>query len=452
MKTISYKKECELQAYREVDVLVVGGGPAGISAAVCAGRRGVKVLLCERDMSLGGTATNGLVGPFMTCSDPKGERMLIRGFFEELVNRLIAVGGAIDPMSIANCDGYSSWHEFGHRNVTPFNSEALKFEAESMCLESGVELLYGVQGMDVILSKSGDRLDGVVFLGKEGLLFIAAKVVIDCTGDGDVAHLAGCPMMKGDETTGEMQAGSLFFVIDGVNEAALQARKDAKGWQAMRFTDEINQAVEAGEYPIPRRRLGMYKSNDGTWRCNITRIPDVDGSTTAGQNKIMQVGRVQIAAILKFLRKYVRGCESIRLVSSATLPGIRETRRIRGSFVMEESSIVAGEMFPDRILILSNSRDAHIGLVGRYIPQEVVYSLPYRMLVPQGVGNLLAAGRNVSCDRSTLSAIRVMPPCFGLGQAAGNAAVLAVRDKCSCAEIDVAELQDWLRQENVVLD
>ena len=159
----------------------------------------------------------------------------------------------------------------------------------------------------------------------------------------------------------------------------------------------------------------MYKSNDRTWRCNITRIPDVDGSTTAGQNKIMQVGRVQIAAILKFLRKYVRGCESIRLVSTATLPGIRETRRIRGSFVMEESSIVAGEMFPDRILILSNSRDAHIGLVGRYIPQEVVYSLPYRMLVPQGVGNLLAAGRNVSCDRSTLSAIRVMPPCWRSG-------------------------------------
>jgi hypothetical protein len=210
--------------------------------------------------------------------------------------------------------------------------------------------------------------------------------------------------------------------------------------------------MAAGEYPIPRKRLGLYKSCDGTWRCNITRIPDVDGSTTEGQTAIMLTGRKQIMAILKFLRKYVRGCENIRLVETATMPGIRETRRIHGDFVLREQSLIDGEVFPDTILVCSNSRDTHIGLGGIYIPSTTSYTLPYRMLLPHGIDNLLAAGRNVSCDRPVLSAIRVMPPCFGLGEAAGNAAAIAIEQNCACADIDVKLLQQRLASENACLE
>lgn len=452
MKTCRYMFDREVPVAAETDVLVVGGGPAGIAAAVCAARRGKQVLLAERAMCLGGTATGGLVGPFMTCSDPRGTRPLIRGFYEELVRRLVAAGGAIDPMTMGNCDAYSSWHGFGHRNLAPFNSETLKFVAEEMCLERGVRLLYGVQALDVCRSADGRRLDGVYFAAKEGVVFIGAKMVVDCTGDGDVAAFAGCPMFKGDERTGEMQAGGLFFLLDGIDEAVLQARKERLGWESMRFEAEIAAAVANGEYPVPRRRLGLYKSCDGTWRANITRIPGVDGTRSEDLTKIAVEGRRQIAAVVKFLRKYVPGCEQVRLRESAAMPGVRETRRIHGDFVLEEQSLIDGEVFPDTVLVCSNSRDNHFGLVGKYIPAETNYTLPYRILLPRGADNLLAAGRDVSCSRPVLSAIRVMPPCFGMGQAAGNAAVLALEEGAPCAGIDTGELQKRLREENVVLE
>ena len=177
----------------------------------------------------------------------------------------------------------------------------------------------------------------------------------------------------------------------------------------------------------------------------------MDGTRSDDLTRIAIEGRRQITAILKFLRKYVKGCENVRLMASAALPGVRETRRIKGDFMLREQSLIDGEIFPDAILTLSNSRDTHAGLVGKYIPSTKSYTLPYRILLPSGMDNLLAAGRNVSCDRAVLAAIRVMPPCFGMGEAAGNAAVLALENNCSCAEINVGELQKRLREEGAVL-
>lgn len=433
------------------EVLIAGGGPAGIAAACCAARRGRRVLLVEREFCLGGAAAGGLVGPFMTSSDPEGREQLIRGFFRELVDRLIAAGGALEPMNLENCDAHSSWHRFGHRNLTPFNPEALKRVAEQMCLEYGVELLYGAQVIDVFRSPDSSRISRVLLALKEGPAAVDPQLVIDCTGDGDVAAFAGCPMQKGDAETGEMQAGGLFFSLDGIDEAQLQERKETLGWEAMRFEREIAAAVANGEYPIPRRRLGLYKADDDTWRANITRIPDVDGTRSADLTRIAVEGRRQVEAAMHFLRKYVKGCEQVRLLATAATPGVRETRRIRGDFILREQSLLAGERFPDAILMLANSRDTHHGLVGEYIPATAAYTIPYRALVAAGVDNLLAAGRNVSCDRRTLAAIRVMPPCFGMGQAAGNAAALALESGSSCSGIDTAELRRRLRAEGVRL-
>ena len=444
--------QAPIHSHQQTDVLVIGGGTAGIAAAVCAARRGCKTLLIEREFSLGGTAVSGLVGPFMTCSDPKGERKLIRGFFEELVNRMIALGGAVDPMTLPNCDCHSSWHPNGHRNLTPFSSEVLKYAAEELCLQYQVELLYGAQLISMERDASKQRIAKAVFAAKEGLIAVAPKMVIDCTGDGDAAFLAGCPMEKGDPQSGEMQAASLFFLLDGLDEDIMQRRSEELGWESMRFEKEIAEAAANGDYPIPRRRLGLYKSCDGFWRANVTRLPGVDGTSSESLTHAAMEGRKQIFAIIHFLRKYVRGAENARLIQSAASPGIRETRRIKGDFVMTEQDLVNGTIFPDAILLCANSRDVHAGLVGRYLPQENIYSLPYRMLIPAGVDNILAAGRNVSCDRAVLSAIRVMPPCFGMGQAAGNAAALALQSGKCTAQIDIHELQTRLRAENVVLE
>ena len=247
MQTIHLTVDREIPVFAEPEILVVGGGPAGIAAAYCAARRGHKVLLAERSYCLGGTATSGLVGPFMTSSDPEGKTQIIRGFFRELIDRLKAAGGALEPMSLENGDSHTSWHIYGHHNVTPFNPETLKFEAEAMCLEQNVQLLYGVQTLEVRKTPDGKRIDGIIFAAKEGCIYIRAKMVIDCTGDGDIAALAGCPMMKGDEADGEMQAAGLFFSLDGIDEAALQKRSEAQGWQSMRFEKEIAEAAENGE-------------------------------------------------------------------------------------------------------------------------------------------------------------------------------------------------------------
>ena len=451
MKTYHYHCDREIPVIAEPEILVVGGGCAGFAAAVCAARRGHKTLLAERSYCLGGTATEGMVGPFMTCSDPEGKNEVIKGFFREFVDRLIAEGGALEPMSIQNCKGYSSWHEFGHQNVTPFNIDAYKVVAEDLCREAGAELLYGVTACDVVRSADGKTIDGVCFQAKEGPVLIRAKIVIDCTGDADIAWLAGCPTLKGEPGTGEVQAASLFFSIEGVDEDVLQQRCDELGWPSLRFEKEIAEAVANNEYPVPRRRLGVYKSCGGTWKVNATRIQNVDGTCSADLTRVAVEGRQQVRAIFRFLRKYVHGFEHIRLLGSASAPGIRETRRIEGKFILGEEDIVKGTMFPDAVAVCSNSRDNHKEFIGKYIPSTCCYSLPYRVLLPQGADNLLAAGRNVSCDRAVLSAIRVMPPCFALGQAAGNAAALALDSSLMPPAVDTAELQKRLRAENAVL-
>ena len=335
--------------------------------------------------------------------------------------------------------------------MTPFNIDAYKVVAEDMCCESGVDLLYGMNACDVVRTEDGNSIAGVCFNAKEGLVMIRSKIVIDCTGDADIAYMAGCPTAKGEEGTGEMQAAGLFFSIEGVDEEVLEQRCAAEGWESMRYEKEIAAAVANGEYPVPRRRLGVYKSCDGTWKVNATRIPDVDGTTSEDLTKIAVEGRRQVRAIFKFLRKYVHGFENIKMLGSAATPGIRETRRIEGAFVLQEESLIKGEVFPDAIAVCSNSRDTHFGLVGKYIPSVCNYTLPYRVLLPQKADNLLAAGRNVSCSRPVLSAIRVMPPCFALGQAAGNAAALALDSGKQLADIDTAELRRRLASENVVL-
>ncbi len=452
MNSFHYKFEREITVAADVEITVVGAGPAGLAAAVSAARSGRKVLLAEQTMCVGGMAAGGLVGPFMTCSDPAGTKKLIRGFYEELMDRMAAEGGAEDPMGIPHCDGHSAWHEYGHGSVGPFNSETLKYVGEQMCIEAGVRLLYGVRLAGVSLSPGNSRIETLIFDSKEGLTAVRTLTAIDCTGDGDLAAMAGVPMVKGDDSTGEMQAAGLFFLVSGIDEDILRKRCESMGWESMRFEKEIAEARSKGEYPIPRTRLGLYKRCDGTWRANVTRIPDVDGTKNEDLTKIMITGREQVHAAVRFLRKYVHGCENLRLCQSAGMPGVRETRRIRGEFVMTGKSITGGEVFPDRILACSNSMDNHFGMVGKYIPSKVSYTVPYRVLVPRKVTNLLAAGRCVSCDRAVLSAIRVMPPCFAMGQAAGTAAAIAVESGKPFPEIDVPELQRRLRLANAVLD
>lgn len=189
------------ESYR-CDILVVGGGPSGVCAAISAARLGAKVMLVDSGNCLGGMGTKGLVGPFMTCYDAKGEEMIIRGLFEEVVDRLVAIGGALHPSGIRQKTEFTAWISEGHDHVTPFDPELLKVVYDHMCKEAGVKVLYNSVFAHPVMK--GDAIRGAVLLTPSGLEAAEAKMVIDATGDGTVAFRAGAPCVFGDPESGRV--------------------------------------------------------------------------------------------------------------------------------------------------------------------------------------------------------------------------------------------------------
>lgn len=443
----------EVPVVREVDVLVIGGGCAGVAAAVCAARHGAKTMIVDMNGYLGGMATAGLVGPFMTCYDPKEERQVIKGFFEEFVQRMIKDGGAIHPSECAKGSSYAGYRVAGHANCTPFSPESFKKVAEDMCAEQDVEILYHAVFVDAHMNEAGDAIEGAIFGTKAGLIEIKAKQFIDCSGDGDVAFKSGVPCQYGDEN-GKTQPCSLFFTIKGVDKEKMEAiRTETGDFKSIFFQDAVEAEMEAGRYDIPRNKVALYESSDGTFRVNMSRMNMEDGCDPFDVTKASITGRHQVPKIMDLLKRIVPGCENIELVESASLLGVRETRRIVGEYVLTGDDVKDKRRFEDNIFLAGNSVDMHGGKNVRYEPASgEAYGVPYRILVPKKVGNLFVAGRASSMDRMALAAIRVMPPVFAMGQAAGTAAALCVRDNTAPADVNIAELQKLLVADGAVLD
>lgn len=443
----------EVPVVRKVDVLVVGGGCAGVAAAICAARHGAKTMIVDMNGFLGGMATAGLVGPFMTCYDPKEERQVIKGFFEEFVERMIQDGGAFHPAGCEKGSSYAGYRVAGHAHCTPFSPESFKKVAEDMCAEQNVEILYHAVFVGVRMSESGETIEGAIFGTKAGLIEIDAEQFIDCSGDGDVAFKSGAPCLYGDEN-GKTQPGSLFFTIRGVDKEKLEAvRTEAGDFRAIFFQDAVEAEMEAGRYNIPRNKVALYESSDGTFRVNMSRMDIGDGCDPFDITKASITGRTQIPKIIDLLKRIVPGCENIELVESASLLGVRETRRIVGEYVLTGEDIKEKRRFEDDIFLAGNSIDMHGGKNVRYEPASgEAYGVPYRILLPQKVKNLFVAGRASSMDRTALAAIRVMPPVFAMGQAAGTAAALCIRDGVSPDSVNVTELQNLLVKDGTVLD
>ncbi len=430
------------------DVLVVGGGVSGFSAAVCAARCGVRVILAEAMYNLGGTATNGLVGPFMTCSDASGEKQIINGFYKETVERMMETGGAIDPMKCESGTSRSGYYRGGHSNCGPFNSESLKYIAEKMCIEAGVKIMYTLNLISV--TKRKNKIKQAFFASKSDIYVINAKYFIDCTGDANLAYIAGFPFQNKEGE--ELQAASLFFELSGIERESYdnycKSKMDVKGDD--HFDKVIAEEMAAGRYNVERNRLGTYEAPDGAWKINGTRMCGIDATDTEELTKAIISGRAQMYDIISMLKRRIPGCENVSLKSSASMLGIRETRRIKGEYILTCDDIVNGKMFDDRIFICSNSIDFHSNTQGRYIAnQRNYYSVPYRSLIPENSQNMLVAGRCISADKFALSAIRVMPPCFAMGQAAGIAAAICLKHDTPVKNIDFAELKDALIAQNV---
>lgn len=438
----------------DCDVLVIGGGTAGTGAAICSARHGAKTILAERNGVLGGTATAGLVAPFMSSTTPDGKTFLIRGVYEDLVNRMIAQGGAIHPLE-AQIGSWTAYRDKGHHGLTTFDYECLKRTMEQMCTEAGVDLMYHMLFIKADTRKG--RIRATYFATKDGIWKITAKQYIDCTGDGDLAAQAGVPMVYGDGEGGENQAVSLFFTVRGVDKAKMDAHNAkclAEGdYEGQWYMNEIKAAREKGEFPSWRNKIALFENLDGTYTVNMAQSDGVDGLDPKQVTDAEVEGRVQCAEIVKFLRKYVEGCENVELNSTAADLGVRETRRIEGVYTATTEDAKNSVKYPDPIFCCANSMDIHRKGFVEYVARNTnePFYLPYRSLLPLNVDNLLVAGRCAAAERPVMAAVRVMPPCFAMGQAAGTAAALSVKDGIGPKDLNPDKLVQTLKEDGVYL-
>jgi len=438
------------------DVAVIGGGSAGIAAATAAARLGAAVVLVERYGFLGGTSTAGMVGPFMTSYSADGSQQVTAGIFQELVDRMVALGGAVDPGRTEAGSAWASFIKLGHARVTPFQVEALKMAALEMVCDAGVALRFHTSFVDVL--RSGATIDGLVIHDKGGLGLLRPKLVVDASADGDVSARAGAPFEVGRAGDGKMMPVTLFLTIGNVDDARVEAwmREHERLHPGERLFECIVQEARArGEWQLPREYINLYREpTPGQWRVNTTRVHDIDGTNPDDLSRAEIDSRRQALQLVRFLRGHCPGLENVQLLGTGAQVGVRETRHILGDYVLTGADVLAGRRFADAIARCSYPIDVHdpTGTRGRLegIAADY-YEIPYRCLVPRQVDNLLVAGRCISADHEGAASARVIPPCYATGEAAGTAAALAVRQGVPPRALDAALLRTTLKQQGAIV-
>lgn len=412
----------ELPVAGEFDVIVAGAGPAGVSAAVMAGRMGVKVLLVEWGNSVGGISTSGLMSHWTGSVESP--------LYTEILTR-----------SAAKNEGE------GHNKIVPqIDPENLKSVYLEMLSEAGVTLLLYTFVCGVVME--GNRAAGIITESKSGRRVFRAKVIVDGTGDGDVAAFAGAEYTKGRESDGRMQPCTLMFKVAGVD---LDRAVLLGSFESTYNTEKGElQALAKQHIPYPAGHLLVYKSTlPGIVTCNMTNCTEIDGTSAEDLTRAEIVCRSQMPAIVKYLREFVQGFENCYIISAASLMGIRETRHFKGLYTLNENDILTAREFDDWVV-----RGAHFNfdvhnLTGAGLDKTGVqhkwtqnkgYTIPYRCLVPAKVDGLLLSGRNISGTHIAHSNYRVMPICVGIGAAAGVAAAVSVLRSVHPREISAAEI------------
>jgi hypothetical protein len=396
----------------EVDVFVAGGGPAGVAAAVTAARQGARVFLAEDQACLGGAGTAGMVPAFMQFGD--GVNFLAGGFGRELLDRLIAAGGAGDRERDFSC---------------AIRAEVLKRVYDGMLAEAGVDFTFHTRL--VAVEAEGGRVAAAVLAAKSGLFAVRARVYVDGTGDGDLAAWAGAAFEKGD-ASGAMMPGTLCSLWAGVDWDS----PDRSRRQRERLADAFRDGVFTHQDPhLP----GMWRVGRTVGGGNIGHTFGVDATDERSLTAALVWGRKSMPEYERYYREYLRGFEKMELVATGAILGVRETRRITGDYVLGIEDFRRRAVFPDEIGRYCYPVDIHPSKPDaasyakfeeefrrdlRYKDGES-YGVPYRILTPRGLANVLVAGRCVSADRYLQGSIRVMPGCYITGQAAGATAVMS---------------------------
>ena len=308
-----------------------------------------------------------------------------------------------------------------------------------------------------ILDMANPRVLGVVCAGKGGLRAARARVVVDCSADGDVAHYAGVHTRHGRDSDGLAQPQTLFFRVQNVDDAAVEAYVAAHPDDFRPYASIVAAATAAGRFPAPRRGIGLYKTMEpGVWRINTGRVLKLNGADAIDLTKAEMQGREQTMALMRFFREELPGFENAELRDTATQIGVRETRRIEGDYELTLDDLKTGRAFDDVVALCGYPLDIHDptgsgGGTSEGPPTANVYQIPYRVMVPRRHDGLLVSGRAVSATHEALSAIRVMPPCFALGQAAGVAAALSIGNRGTPRHVDYEDIRRELLAQGAYL-
>lgn len=449
----------ELPSY---DVVVCGGGPAGCAAALAARREGLSVLILECSGQLGGMAVNGLVSQWLGGRTQEGE-WVVGGLFRSLAEEAESLGYALIP----TLDPSKDYHPFGWYNwfihgvpLDPYHMAAFLDDKMS---GSGVQVLFFSRCVDTIVSEG--RITHVVVSGPSGLSVVGAKTFIDATGDAEVAFSAGCTTIKGRPEDGKMAPSSLIFHVYDVNTSeltkAIEKNRDPK------FRDLISGLREKGIWTFPYDIFICTKlTNDGEYFVNTIRLVGIDGTDGFSLSEGMMRGRREVYSLMDVLRKYFPGFSDAKIKSVAPVLGIRETRRIMGDFVLKIEDLQAESSFcdtigfsmygwdlpdPDKPSVQPFASDEKTGFKPK-VKKSLYTPLPFRIMVPDKVSNLLCAGRIVSVEGQVLGPVRVMAPCMAMGEAAGAACALAIPEGGIFSKIDLGILMDRLRKYGCIVD
>lgn len=398
----------QLPTLATCDVLVIGGGSAGSSAAVAAARAGAKVVLVERYGFLGGTGAAVLDTFYGFYTPGNVERKVVGGIPDDVVAGLERRGVLLKRPNT-----------YGAGAGLTYDPETLKVVWDELVRTAGVRVLFHTSFVDVI--KEGDRLMGAVIGTKRGLQAVRARTVIDASGDADVVARAGAPFEDAG-ALGIAQSLTTTFKVINVDVERAKAFPKKELWALM---------AKAGQtgYTLPRKEGSAHITPfAGVMVTNMTRVAGVDATDVDALSQAEMEGRVQALEYMRFLRDMVPGYERAELGGLSIQIGVRETRRIKGDYWITRDDVLAARKFHDAIAQCGAPIEEHHAggdTVWEYLPEGQTVDIPYRALLPQGLENVVVAGRCLSASHEAHASIRSIGQCMAMGQAAGTAAALA---------------------------
>jgi ribulose 1,5-bisphosphate synthetase/thiazole synthase len=477
-------------------VLVVGGGTAGFAAAIAAARGGAKVILIEQHDYLGGTMSGGMVNMIRSMRhmlapvNSNDRKLKLAGYESSFVDKQIVFSIAqefVDRMLEAG----SAWGYKGQAAARQFfDPERAKMVIEQMTAEAGVDIWYYSQCTDVL--RSGNSIQGVVVENPVERTEIEAKITIDATGDGDICAAMGANFEKGNPEDGVCQPLTLYYTIGNINldktfvymkehaevlgkeyvEKLIALKNEEKPLTLSPFKEKVKEALEKGDYPIPyglqkvvvdtlgyiiRPQVRNGKMRYDFLAVNMDMAYNVDATDRKALTKAMIGMRELAVKMTEFYRKYIPGFEDAYLCYTAPMVGIRDTRRIIGDYFLTADDVLSGKSFEDGIGRYGSIVDVHDKDGGKKETQltevggQGWFHIPYRIILPRGIDNLLIAGRCVSADYIAQGCTRSEAACILTGQAAGTAAVLSIKAGIKPRDVNIKELQKKLAEQNQVI-